>query len=206
MKYSNFKIAILVFFCFSCSQLDLDRTIDQKIEILPEGVVLFSQIDRNDPKLERALLSLNKKLKINHSRLNFNNIINISHFQYENGLESIVFSFSDEIDRVYGQIINPINGEEKEFIIADFDYENAYNGRPSITFSSINSELKYIYSPFPANYHNSRINSWGSCMKDAIDKLYDDWEDDPIGTFGCWATGVSCLYGGAIACGIKSLF
>lgn len=43
-------------------------------------------------------------------------------------------------------------------------------------------------------------------MKDAIEKLYNDWENDPIGTFGCWVTGASCDFGGAIACGIKSLF
>jgi hypothetical protein len=68
------------------------------------------------------------------------------------------------------------------------------------------SNFKYTYSPFPDDDKSARLNSWGSCMKDAIDKLYNDWENDPIGTFGCWATGVSCVYGGAIACGIKSLF
>ncbi len=47
---------------------------------------------------------------------------------------------------------------------------------------------------------------WGSCMKVAIDELYNDWEDDPAGTFTCWVTGPLCAIGGGIACGIKSFW
>jgi len=52
---------------------------------------------------------------------------------------------------------------------------------------------------------NSTNKSWGSCMDDAIDQLYDDWNDDPAGTFTCWVTGPLCAIGGGIACGIQQL-
>lgn len=51
----------------------------------------------------------------------------------------------------------------------------------------------------------STNKSWGSCMDDAIDELYDDWEDEPVATFSCWVTGPLCAIGGGIACGIQQL-
>jgi len=42
-----------------------------------------------------------------------------------------------------------------------------------------------------------------SCMADAVDKLYNNWGEDPIGTVICWLTGTWCVTGGGIACLIK---
>jgi hypothetical protein len=70
-------------------------------------------------------------------RLSNIDLVNIANFQYENGLESIAFSIKDEPDRVYGQILDPKTGKEKNYIIADFDYEKFYDNRPIITFNSL---------------------------------------------------------------------
>jgi hypothetical protein len=202
----NPKIFILLLFslCFSCQELEFENSIEKNISLLPEGVIGFSQIPKSDPKVQSAIRSLTDKFPSENSRLLNSELVNVSIFQYENGLESIVFSCEDETERVFGQILDPTTGNEKEFIVADFNYEKKFNDKPTISFFSLNSDFKFIYSPFPDLDQNARINSWGSCMKDAIDKLYNDWDNDPIGTFGCWATGASCVYGGAIACGIKS--
>ncbi len=47
--------------------------------------------------------------------------------------------------------------------------------------------------------------SWGGCMRKAMQRLYDDWDNDPVGTFTCWVTGPLCVVGGGLACGIQSL-
>jgi hypothetical protein len=41
-------------------------------------------------------------------------------------------------------------------------------------------------------------------MKQAINDLYNDWDNDPVGTFACWASGNLCAFGAAAACTIKS--
>lgn len=57
------------------------------------------------------------------------------------------------------------------------------------------------------NITRQDLNSkgWGSCMRGAMKLLYDDWDDDPAGTFSCWVIGPLCVIGGAIGCGIKQL-
>jgi hypothetical protein len=42
--------------------------------------------------------------------------------------------------------------------------------------------------------------SWGGCMKNSMEELYDDWENDAWGSFCCWMTGPLCAVGAAIHC------
>jgi hypothetical protein len=58
----------------------------------------------------------------------------------------------------------------------------------------------------PINIGTFASGGWGDCMKAAITQLYDDWNNDPVGTAACWATGINCAIGGGIACGIKQIF
>lgn len=66
--------------------------------------------------------------------------------------------------------------------------------------SKIKAELKrgfqdvYIYN---SNLSNKK---WGTCMKESIPRLYNDWEEDPVGTASCWLTGPLCVVGAGIAC------
>ncbi len=55
------------------------------------------------------------------------------------------------------------------------------------------------------NYDKINGSSWGACMDSAVDQLYDDWVDDPLGTFSCWVTGPLCVIGGGIACAIQTM-
>jgi hypothetical protein len=56
----------------------------------------------------------------------------------------------------------------------------------------------------PENPINTDTFSWSKCMKQAINDLYNDWDNDPVGTFACWASGNLCAFGAAAACTIKS--
>ena len=47
--------------------------------------------------------------------------------------------------------------------------------------------------------------SWGKCMKGAMDRLFNDWDEDPVGTFVCWMMARACVVGGGLACAIQQL-
>lgn len=64
-------------------------------------------------------------------------------------------------------------------------------------------ENDFIYNPYVMT--KKAGGTWGECMDKAIDELYDDWVDDPVGTFSCWLTGPLCAIGGGIACGLQQL-
>jgi hypothetical protein len=42
-------------------------------------------------------------------------------------------------------------------------------------------------------------------MKESMDKLFDDWEEEPIATFGCWIFSPLCVIGAGLGCAIKEL-
>jgi hypothetical protein len=54
------------------------------------------------------------------------------------------------------------------------------------------------YSKSNKEYQSSK--SWGSCMEESIDLLYNDWENDGVGTLACWVSGWYCAVGAAIYC------
>ncbi len=98
---------------------------------------------------------------------------------------------------VYATVFDE-NGSEIDNIIADFSAVDTQN---IVTINYLNRDEVQVVS-----INSSATNrSWGSCMDDAIDRLYDDWNDDPVGTFSCWVTGPLCAIGGGIACGIQQL-
>lgn len=53
-------------------------------------------------------------------------------------------------------------------------------------------------------YLSSEEGGWKSCFKKALKKLYDDYDEDPMGSLACGLTGPWCAIGGAIACAIDS--
>jgi len=49
------------------------------------------------------------------------------------------------------------------------------------------------------------FDRWKNCMKDAMNRLYNDWDDDPLGTVSCLFTGELCIIGGGLGCAFLSL-
>ncbi len=121
MKSRSLFIPLLCLICFSCQELELKDLKEENGQVLPEGVIGFSQLEESDPKVQKAFKSLGIKMGFDNFRLSNIDLVNIANFQYENGLESIAFSIKDEPDRVYGQILYPKTGKEKDYIIADFN-------------------------------------------------------------------------------------
>lgn len=42
-------------------------------------------------------------------------------------------------------------------------------------------------------------------MKNAMDQLFDDWDNDPVGTFGCWMMSPFCVVGAGLAWLVKEI-
>jgi hypothetical protein len=99
---------------------------------------------------------------------------------------------------VYIYLVNSDNNSFKGAYIAYLNEKTTLKaGEPILQIESlISEELVYSYSS------NSSLKGWGDCMDDAIDQLYDDWDEDPVGTTVCWLTGPLCVIGGGLACGI----
>lgn len=126
-----------------------------------------------------------------------------------------IYHYSFGIDAV---VIGNRNSE-KVFIYLVDDTDGAYVDSFRVTYDFIESNnegVKELQVDLVADindlnyYYNSSNNlkedggSWGDCMDEAMDDLYDDWGDDPVGTFACWATGPLCAIGGALACGLQA--
>jgi len=47
------------------------------------------------------------------------------------------------------------------------------------------------------------MKSWGKCMDRATDKLFDDWEEEPVATFGCRVFSPFCVIGAGLTSSIK---
>ena len=96
-------------------------------------------------------------------------------------------------------------GKEVEFIHAQIVHLDPVDrNRTSITFKSLKSENGFSYNP---SLDNSVYGwkSWGSCMRKAMDKLFDVWENDPVGIFGCWVMSPFCVVGAGLACLVKEV-
>lgn len=63
--------------------------------------------------------------------------------------------------------------------------------------------IKKIYNPYDVRIVDfASKGDWLSCWKKSLKKLYDDYDEDPIGSLSCAATTLLCAVGGAIACAI----
>lgn len=100
------------------------------------------------------------------------------------------------------------SGKEADFILANYNkYNPVDKNKPSISFRSLNTGEEYLYNTYDSQLNSNRasIRGWGKCMKESMDKLFDDWENDPVGTFGCWVLSPFCVVGAGLGCAIKEI-
>lgn len=152
---------------------------------LPSGVKSVQVISKYHPLFLKALsiLTANKT-----SVQNIGDEIVL--YWYSNETVAVLFYNSKSLDN-YAYISNSVTGETLDFLRVDIE---------KIAGSSSNIDIVSMLSNEPIP---SKRPTWGGCMKKAISKLYDDWDNDPVGTFSCWATGGLCAIGGGIACAIS---
>lgn len=155
---------------------------------LPENVTKIEKVTSSHPTLlNSSLISKNLNSEITKSSENENAIYYFNNEQYATLSYNGAFVYAS----VFDENNLPINN-----FIADFSDVESMN---IVTIEYLDTGITDVIQI------NSTNKSWGSCMDDAIDQLYDDWNDDPAGTFSCWVTGPLCAIGGGIACGIQQL-
>lgn len=179
-------------------------------------VIGFTELTPNDPLVDDAIHSLISKMdKISKDTtsnfsMNLSNRLNrineVGMFQYENGGSALAFNFQNATNEVYVQILN--SGKESDFIMANYNRNNPIDkNKPSISFRSLYTGEEYLYNTHDPELISDRasLRGWGKCMKESMDKLFDDWEEEPISTFGCWILSPFCVIGAGLGCAVKEL-
>lgn len=157
---------------------------------LPKNVTKIESVTSDHPLLHQSDL-ISKNLTTNSVKKSSANENAIYYFT-----NNYVASLSYNGQNVFATVFDT-NGNAIDNLNADFSKANS---EQIVTLNYLDrNEVQII------NLNSTTHKSWGSCMDDAIDQLYDDWNDDPIGTFSCWVTGPLCAIGGGIACGIQQL-
>lgn len=113
-------------------------------------------------------------------------------------------------DHIFAYVLNSNNGNFIDSFITDIEYitklvEGEEVKELKVNIQSIEHDIDYEYSSSNSDDLKEAGGSWGECMDDAMDELFNDWEDDPVGTFTCWVSAQSCLVGAGLACGIQQL-
>jgi hypothetical protein len=175
------------------------------VELKPNDPLVFdavhSLISKMDEIYKEKTSNFDKSLSNRLDRIN-----EVGMFQYENGGSALAFSFQNATNEVYVQILN--SGRETDFILADYNRYNPIDrNKPSISFRSLYTGEEYLYNTRNPELISDRgsLRGWGKCMKESMDKLFDDWEDEPVATFGCWVFSPLCVIGAGLGCAIKEL-
>ena len=107
---------------------------------------------------------------------------NIAIYFYRSGFSAFVF---DQTTRINLVLIVDNSGRTKDLVKFTM-LESPQNGR-------IVENVEFLLDP-------AGRQTWGKCMEEGVNWLYNDWDNDPIGTASCWATGFLCVIGAGIGC------
>lgn len=107
---------------------------------------------------------------------------NIAIYFYRSGFSAFVF---DQTTRINLVLIVDNSGRTKDLVKFTM-LESPQNER-------IVENVEFLLDP-------AGRQTWGKCMEEGVNWLYNDWDNDPIGTASCWATGFLCVIGAGIGC------
>lgn len=137
--------------------------------------------------------------KLNKKKMSSNSGNDFAIYHFKNDYKAVL---AYDGHAVYA-IVKNSEGKKVEKIIADF---TQLDSRNTVVVNYLLSGKSQTITVGNKNENYLKAaESWGSCMDDAVDQLYDDWEEAPVGTFSCWVTGPLCVIGGGIACGIQQI-
>ncbi len=188
---------------FEVSQIENDNSILATYEHnLPDNVRSIHIVDTSNELYQLAINSESFRkghFSITNSRENPTTGV----YSFENGYAVVIIEGDN--DEIFSFIVDSSDNREIGSIKSKkFDVGNSIEIKSvSLTDNAIFGLPIVELGDIDWNALDSGDESWGNCMDDAIDTLYDDWNDDPLGTFSCWMTGPLCAVGGAIACAIK---
>ncbi|MDR1199228.1 MAG: hypothetical protein LBK94_09515 [Prevotellaceae bacterium] len=157
---------------------------------LPEGVDSIQTVTNESPFYKKVLKSsyiIDKEL----------DEANIAIYYYTNN--RIALLARNTLNNIVYTYV--IKADTKEFVdvftVTKQENSSSLANRSSVEIqltSSVQSQILYSYDG-----NESLVpESWGSRFKDALKQLYNDWDDDPVGTLACCVTTVLCAIGAAI--------
>lgn len=218
-KYINLSIIVLILFSATFCKQDNSLILNDFSQYvtntftqnLNSGVDSIQTIKSEHPLIKKALESSYFKNSLNDFEyIEANSCI----YFYNDGTAALLIS-NNLGNKVFAYIFKINNSEyidsyASEINLRPIQMNNSASNEPLIKIVSLSTGLNLLeYSQNEVlEYSVGRFKvkeTWGGCMKDAIKRLYDDWDNDAIGTFSCWVTGPLCVIGGGIACGIKQL-
>lgn len=194
---------LIAIFLLSCTDQIEDNPIKDSSPVLqtftqklPLSVDSIQTISQNHPVFLRVLESEEFKNSLLASKsLSSEKCI----YYYPNNVAALLVCDENETD-VFSYVYNTKTLSVIDVYIANFSNNYLRSTLP------VDIKVKSLISGeilFDTQSESELRRSWGECMDDAIDELYDDWKNSPGGTFACWVTGPLCVIGGGIACVIE---
>lgn len=165
-----------------------------------EGVDSIQQISHNHP-LRMAVLQ--SKFFIGDTTFDNPDTPTVIYF-YNNGKAALLLS-NNTGNKVYGYLFDVKTKKHIDNYLATITFPRLYhkNSETPIMIDIISLCTKEVIINYTYNQATHTViyqKGWGSCMKESIEQLYNDWENDGGGTFSCWVTGPLCAIGGGIYC------
>jgi len=170
---------------------------------LPDGVEVVRIISKNHPLFLDALNSFALK------DVEIESVAEICIYEYTNGVNAVLIS--DIHENIFAYLVNNRNMAEIESFKArvDFCESRKFTDKtilPFVKINSLNSDLEYEFNPGNMQLKSGDEDAtWSKCMEEAMELLYNDWEDDPAGTLVCRVTGPLCAIGAALACLLQQI-
>lgn len=196
-----------ILFLSGCTHEE-DSKPSEKHDFLPEGLESLEFLSLNDQRLATAVKSLDEQFNNKNEKLFLSRRGNVKAarlFSYHNGSTAVAFSFENDDNYIFTQILRPESDKEVDFILAQIVHlDPGDRSKTSIYFNSLKFDRSYAYNP-GSNISVYGWGSWGKCMENAMDKLFYDWEEAPFATFGCWVFSPFCVIGAGLGCLVKEI-
>lgn len=194
---------IFIYACNNDDDVQADNTIKQRSEIIN---TYRDALGENVDSIQEITLK--------HTLVQ--NISDKITFDYKDNTEAAIYYYSNNYEAliiedvknttaneagVYAYLFKSDTKQLIDILYTQYTIVNATrstNKRISAKMTSL------ITNSLITQYDSFNRVSWGECMSDGMDLLYNDWSKDPGGTLSCWLTGYLCVVGGAIGCTIQS--
>lgn len=207
-KLLTLKLLLLgmAIFSFSCNNEDhfettnVENTTSEVLntytEKLGKNVDSIQEVTLNHPLVKKISGSIN----FNYER-NTNAVI----YNYSNNYQAVILEDVDNSTQndvyIYAYLLDAQTKDLKDIMYTHY----AISNQTKSTRKEISATMTSLITNNELVHYDSRTRaSWGECMSDGMDLLYNDWTNDAMGTLSCWVTGYWCVVGGAIGCTIQT--
>ena len=153
------------------------------IQVITTGHSLFEEFVLLYDAVSGRSNSTNNAVSLRNSAV----LGDIAIFHYENNKKALLVE-NERSNVVYAYIV-------------ETDTRDFFN---VFAISIIDSADLYNNNEFDELELDENGRRWGTCMRGAMGILFNDWDDDPVGTFACWMFAKVCVAGAGIACTLQS--